>query len=306
MNIEQIIVTRLNSVTAVTDIVSNRIYADILPEGAAYPAIIYSAVDELPYGPWLNADGDQYGRRFELLLITDSMADRTALTRAVKTSFQRLKGIVDGIEIVDTKLENITDRAHDHATGRTARSIDIQIYYRPTVEANTPLVDPAQSTSDTIEQVIIARLNEVTEVTGLVSNRIYADILPDETTKPAIVYQVVSELPFGTWLEADGDQYQNRFQLTLITDSMADRVALTDAVKIAFQRYQGVITGTEVADTKLENLIDLPYDLNTGQTARMVDFLIYYRETLLARQPAWAVGAWAVGAWATDSWYEGE
>ncbi len=46
-----------------------------------------------------------------------------------------------------------------------------------------------------IESGIITRLNAVTAITDLVSDRIYADSLPDGTTKPAIVYQLISTVP---------------------------------------------------------------------------------------------------------------
>ena len=126
-----------------------------------------------------------------------------------------------------------------------------------------------------IESGIITRLNAVTAVTDLVSNRIYADVLPDGTTKPAIVYQLISTVPFSN-LNADTGKFQSRVQFTLIADTKAQTIQLSDAMRTALQRFQGVADDVTVLDTKLENIFDQAYDLTTNQTARIADFLFIY------------------------------
>ena len=128
-----------------------------------------------------------------------------------------------------------------------------------------------------IEAGVVARLNAVAAVTSLVSNRIFADVLPDGTTHPAIVYQLISTVPFDSNLNSDGDLRVSRVQFTLIDDTKSGMIALSDAVETALKRFQGSVGGIEFVDSRLENNFDQAYDLETDRVARLMDFLIYYR-----------------------------
>ena len=126
-----------------------------------------------------------------------------------------------------------------------------------------------------IEAGVVTRLNAVTAVTDLVSTRIYADTLPDGETHPAIIYQLISTIPFDSNLNSDGGKFQSRIQLTLISDTKAQTVTLSDAVKTALQRFQGAASDVTILDSRLENIFD-QFDLETDQTGRIIDFLIYW------------------------------
>lgn len=127
-----------------------------------------------------------------------------------------------------------------------------------------------------IESGIVTRLNDVSAITTLVSDRIYADILPDGTTKPAIVYQVISTNPIDSNLNADGGKFMSRIQFTLIADSKLVTISLSDAIKTALVRFKGTADDITIIDSRLENIFDQAYDLDTQQTARLADFLIYW------------------------------
>jgi len=127
-----------------------------------------------------------------------------------------------------------------------------------------------------LEQAIIARLAEVSEVTDLVSNRVYANTYPDGQPLPGIVYQLISSVPIDSNLNSDGGKLQSRIQFTLLSDSVSTTVSLENAVKLAFTRYQATIASTTIIDSRLENVFDQSYDLETEQTARIVDYLIYW------------------------------
>ena len=127
-----------------------------------------------------------------------------------------------------------------------------------------------------IESGIVTRLNDVSAITTLVSDRIYADILPDGTTKPAIVYQVISTNPIDSNLNADGGKFMSRIQFTLIADSKLVTISLSDAIKTALVRFKGTADDITIIDSRLENIFDQVYDLDTQQTARLADFLIYW------------------------------
>jgi len=127
-----------------------------------------------------------------------------------------------------------------------------------------------------IESGIVARLNAVSAVTSLVSNRIYADYLPDGSIYPAIVYQVIS-MTVAPALSADTTMREARIQLTLIDDSKTGIIVLSDAVQTALNRFKGTASDVSIRDSRLENLFDQAWDLNTQQTARIADYLITYQ-----------------------------
>lgn len=125
------------------------------------------------------------------------------------------------------------------------------------------------------EAGIVERLLATTEIVALVANRVYANILPDQTVRPAIVYQLISTVPYSS-LNNDTGKLKSRVQFTLVTSTTEQRIQLSDAIKIAFQRYQGLVSDVRIIDSRIENISDQAYDLDTNQTARMADFLITY------------------------------
>jgi hypothetical protein len=126
-----------------------------------------------------------------------------------------------------------------------------------------------------IESAIITRLNAVTDITYIVSNRIYADTLPDGSTLPAIVYQLISTIPYSALTEDTG-LFQSRVQFNLIADSKTETISLSEAMKTALQRYKGAVSDITILDARLENIFDQSYDITTDQTARVADFLFIY------------------------------
>ena len=126
-----------------------------------------------------------------------------------------------------------------------------------------------------VESAIVARLNAVAGVTALVSNRIFADTLPDGETKPAVVYQVISTT-FNGYIGGDSGIEQARVQLSLYADSKSETITLSNAVKAALKRYSGVVSDITIKDCAFETIGDLPYNLTTGETVRIVDLLITY------------------------------
>lgn len=62
-------------------------------------------------------------------------------------------------------------------------------------------------------------------VNALIGTRMYPNILPDETSMPAIVYQQISETVLG------GVCYETRLQLRLLATSYSGLKGLRDAVR---------------------------------------------------------------------------
>ena len=126
------------------------------------------------------------------------------------------------------------------------------------------------------ESGVVARLNAVGAITALVADRITANILPDNMAHPAIVYQLISTSPIDSNINADGGKFRTRIQVTLIADTVQGLIDLSDALKVALVRFQGTTDDIEILDSRLDNLFDQAYDLETDRTARIVDFIIYW------------------------------
>jgi len=49
-----------------------------------------------------------------------------------------------------------------------------------------------------------------------------------------------------------------------------------EAVKTALIRYKGSSGGSTFIDTRLEDISDQSYDIETNSTVRIVDFIVYW------------------------------
>lgn len=128
-----------------------------------------------------------------------------------------------------------------------------------------------------LESGLVTRLNAVSAVTDIVSNRIFADVLPDDATKPAIVYQVLGLEPISN-LNTDTGKLIARVQLTLIAATKLETISLSDACKTALQRFKGAADDITMLDVRLTDMGDQSHDLATDVVARVVDFTIYYED----------------------------
>lgn len=126
-----------------------------------------------------------------------------------------------------------------------------------------------------IETGIVARVLSIPAVTNEIGNRLYADVIPDGAARPSIAYQLLGTEPISN-LNADTGKESARVQFTVIADNKLDAITLSNALRTALQRYQGPADDITILDSRLVDVTDQPYDLTTGVTARVVDFLIYY------------------------------
>jgi len=143
-----------------------------------------------------------------------------------------------------------------------------------------------------IERGITERLNAVSGVTTLTGTRIYANTLANDAldvanTGSAIVYQLISDIPFDSILGSDGGKFVARIQLTLYAISTFQRWQLSQGVKGALQRFKGIVGDITILDSRIESIHDLNYDQESDTfnqatvtqaagVSRIMDFIIYY------------------------------
>ena len=127
----------------------------------------------------------------------------------------------------------------------------------------------------TIEEALQAYLSSKTEITNIVSDRIYPILLPQDSTYPALTYFKIS----GS-VQHDVDIAYPWFQISSWAETYAEVKALAVVVKEVMQRYKGVMgggSGIKVPQIVFENELDL-YDSETGIYHIPADYKIIYRE----------------------------
>lgn len=118
--------------TAITDIVSQRFYADILPQGATLPAIAYSRTSTAHDHDLSNLSGLAHARiQFECFAAT--RAQSNAIADAIRSSgVMAIKGTYSSVDIRGVRIEEgirsymdfPTDGSDEH---RYVASIDLMV-----------------------------------------------------------------------------------------------------------------------------------------------------------------------------------
>jgi len=127
----------------------------------------------------------------------------------------------------------------------------------------------------TIEEAVYAYLLGKTDITDIVSTRIYPVVLPQGTELPALTYMQVSNP-----VHHDVDIAYPRMQISSWAEDYADAKSLFYAVKEAMQRYKGIMgggSGVKVAQVVFLNSFDL-YSQATERWHIPSDYKIIYRE----------------------------
>ncbi len=126
-----------------------------------------------------------------------------------------------------------------------------------------------------IESGLVELLDNDAPLTTLVSLRCYAHRLPQNVTLPAILWQVISNIPLSA-LDGDSGQAHARIQVTVVDDSPLSMIAVAAAIKTALVRYRGAADDVTILDIKLENETDGAYTDAVDDYTRHLDFFIEY------------------------------
>ncbi len=128
-----------------------------------------------------------------------------------------------------------------------------------------------------VEQALTARLEGSTNVTSLVSTRIYPVRLPQNPVFPAVTYDLISSQ--REWaMTADPGFVHARLQVTGWSEaSYAEASSVSEGVRGATQRWAGTSTGVVVQEMFIENEFSF-YDDETGVYAHSLDLVVHYEE----------------------------
>jgi hypothetical protein len=127
MTIEEAVYNYLLGITAITDIVSTRIYPAVLPQGVDLPALTYMQISNP-----VHHDVDIAYPRMQISSWAENYADVKSLFYAVKEAMQRYKGVMGGASGVKVSQVVFLDSfdAYNQATGIWHIPSDYKIIYR--------------------------------------------------------------------------------------------------------------------------------------------------------------------------------
>lgn len=125
---------------------------------------------------------------------------------------------------------------------------------------------------------------ETTSIKDVIGTRMFSDFLPQGSTLPAIVYDVIDTLAYEH-LGGIANIARARVQIDSLADSRSAANSLADAVRIAFESYSGTIDDQYITSTSLvegERYGVIRPEAGTDQRAQFVtilDFFVHYRTT---------------------------
>lgn len=132
-----------------------------------------------------------------------------------------------------------------------------------------------------IHEALRTRLTTVSAVTALVSTRVYPNVLPQNPTLPAVVYQRIDERR-ETAMGSDPGVVRARVQVSAWAATFTAARGIGEEVRKALQRYRGTPagSGTEVLDVFIEDIRDMDPELVDGILLHRVDVDVeaIYRE----------------------------
>ena len=103
-----------------------------------------------------------------------------------------------------------------------------------------------------IEEALVAHLLAQPGLTALIGNRLYPDLLEDDTSLPAVVYLSVSDTKDHT-LAGQLDLESPVIQFTAYATTKAGAKAVAAQLKTALSDYHGTLSGVPVQYIKLLN-----------------------------------------------------
>lgn len=118
-------------------------------------------------------------------------------------------------------------------------------------------------------------------VRGLIGTRMYPDTLKEGSPMPALVYQLISDVPE---LTQDGDSglLSPRVQIDVYSDADTERNKIGKALFTALQGFAGImgsgspVTGVPVSPIKFENKGINSFESDRKQYRRTMDMIIFH------------------------------
>lgn len=130
MNIAPAVYNILRNVTAITDIVADRIYPDVLPEQQAYPALVHY-VEGMEKVAYTGGTVDTYKITLQIDIYFDVYANGKSLAESIKDTLHNYSGAPGGVNVKACYFQN---EANNNFIEETKTYIITQTYLFTTYE----------------------------------------------------------------------------------------------------------------------------------------------------------------------------
>ena len=107
----------------------------------------------------------------------------------------------------------------------------------------------------TPEEAIVSLLIGDTTINTMISARMYPLVVPQDAIRPAIAYQVISNVPSYAQTGPAGHS-RERIQLTLEGNTYAQARSLAREVRRKLGGYRGVVSDLTIGSIQIENDVD--------------------------------------------------
>jgi putative heme degradation protein len=124
--IHEAIRTRLTSVSAVTALVSTRIYPNVLPQSPTLPALVYQRIDEQRETA-MSADPGVVRARMQVSAWATTFGAARNAAEEVRKALQRYRGTPSGsgTEVLDVFIEDVRDMDAELVDGALLYRVDV-------------------------------------------------------------------------------------------------------------------------------------------------------------------------------------
>lgn len=128
-----------------------------------------------------------------------------------------------------------------------------------------------------IRKMLYSILSNAPSVTGLVGTRIYPVIVPEDVSKPALAYQVISERRRYI-MQGQDAVTDSRVQITIVAESVQQMDTVAQALRNLLSGYKGVVQNKRIHLIELTNETDGA--VQTGEDLRVLrqDYTIKWKE----------------------------
>lgn len=127
-----------------------------------------------------------------------------------------------------------------------------------------------------VADVLRSRLTGFAGLAALVSTRIQPGVASQNTTRPYVTYQVVSEFRQYGFGGGIGIVF-SRYQFDVFAEDYDTARAIVDQLRLALDFWASPSSSPEIIRVTVENVID-GYEPDTGYFHPIVDFLVTHRE----------------------------
>ena len=129
------------------------------------------------------------------------------------------------------------------------------------------------------EAVVYSLLSQSAAITAVVGDKVYPTVLPQGVHPPAVVYDLISSVPWGAIDAATTTHLmRSRVQVSLVGPDYADLHSMRADVVAALRHQRGTIAGAQVHAILLDMEGPPSFDDDLGLWLRPIDFIVLHQQ----------------------------